>query len=216
MYYQKYQKYKRKYFDIKMQQENNNDGMVGGAKIKQKTPGYYTLDIGEFQQISNKMIVSDPSYKYDPAEHKRGSRLMKLNLVLNKVLPGTWYVALRISNNEKRVNAFLVCTHKSVAKNKSLIFQKAGVIGVDSGQAGIYDLEYYQDESIVPKKFKKNNISDPWYEMNCKTSLTPTYRAGGLPYGAVSMAGFGDGLYTVYVAKKDNNIVCVSIDFNII
>lgn len=205
-YYDKYVKYKTKYNNLIMQSNINSSNIQNPNICK---CNYYQVTIGRFEQISDKMIVSDPSYEYVPEEHEPNSCLMKLNIVVDNVLSGQWVMILLIKKDIKDSNAELLCIHNSVTDSHSSILQipwrKIGGIGVDTGQAGIYDLRNYH-----------NNLryDNEWYEMNSNLTNKPTDYSGVIPYGAVSSSGFGDGMYPVYVATNENSkIVAVKIVF---
>lgn len=198
----KYIKYKKKYLELKQKLKQNGSGNNNNSHDCD-----YIVIIGSFKQESNQIFVSDPSYEYITKEHEKNSKLMKLNLVINNVKPGKWKVILRIKKNEVDRNAELICIHESFfrADLKYQWEKEKHKIGIDSGQAGIYDLKYYRNDG------KKSG--DAWYEMNSQLSSKPTDYAGAISYGAVSSAGFGDGIYSVYVTKNDSKIVGVKIVF---
>ena len=202
---EKYIKYKKKYLDYINYLKQINKQMGGSLK-------YFVVTIGSFIQKSDKMFVSDPSYEFIPEEHEMGSKLMKLNLVIPNVLAGTYDVILRIKTNEREKNAELVCIHQSFLKdNGSMPLYKYpwekqdDEIGVDTGQAGIYDLKYYGEN--------EENGNNDWFEMNTRLTAKPTDYAGAMEHGAVSTAGNGDGIYPVYVIKNDSKIVGIKIVF---
>lgn len=189
------------------------------SSSKKKT-GQYTVKIGDFQQISDKMFVSDPLFDYEPKEHEPNSFLWKLNMVIENVLPGCYQVVLLINKNEKYRNAVLVCMHQSMEDSEKKINQyewkKIGTIGVDSGQAGIYDLKHYRDDSIISDNNDETSkeTSDKWYQMNCDLTIKPTDFAGAISHGAVSRSGHGDGMYDVSIVKNDDDkVVMVKIFF---
>ena len=71
-------------------------------------------------------------------------------------------------------------------------------VGVDSGQAGLFDETHYQDDSVfagMPKSVFDDYSA--WYSHCCDITLSPL-GAGVLPFGAVSRSGFGDGGYAAY------------------
>lgn len=75
-------------------------------------------------------------------------------------------------------------------------------IGVDSGQAGIFDFP----------TFRKNN--EGWYDSMCDlTDGEPGW--GTYNKGVVSRSGFGDGSYDLYISKVDDKIVGMAIDFHV-
>ena len=81
-----------------------------------------------------------------------------------------------------------------------------GEVGVDSGQAGIYDSEYYKNFH------SENSINEQWYDEVCNLTIA---RKFGVKDGecAVSSSGYGDGGYTAYIGKIGNEIVAAKIVF---
>lgn len=142
---------------------------VNNHKNKNIKRKYYICPIGKYQQESDTVIVSDPSYNYIPEEHESNKISFNLNKTI-KVRKGLWIVCLMISVHEKDYNAAIVCLHdEQFGGNYANLSEKIlsnnwiidGSIGVDSGMAGIYDLKYYQNQDIVsqyPIIKRKNNI----------------------------------------------------------
>lgn len=79
-------------------------------------------------------------------------------------------------------------------------------VGVDSGQAGIFDLNYY---------IKNHPISNEWYDKVRKC----TFSKGKLDANTmdnkcfVSSSGYGDGGYDCYTAQVNGKIVAIKIEF---
>ena len=174
---------------------------------------HYYCKISSFKQVSNKMFISDPTYEYVHKEHLPNSRLMKLNLKIDDILPGLWNVYLSIDSREIDHNAELICLHHTQniysEMDKEYNWIKTGDIGVDSDQAGIYDFKYYR---------RKNNGSkydnEVWNTINYNITIKPTDYAGSLTHGAVSSSGFGDGFYNVYkILDQDLKIIGIKIIF---
>lgn len=110
-------------------------------------------------------------------------------------------------------------------------------IGVDSGQAGIYDKEYYEkyhipelDEHWYNKEFDLiycydidgNKYIGPYPKINRKTFEIEWISSGqerrdGIALdkkGVVSFSGFGDGSYDLYARKnKEGQIIGLRINF---
>ena len=75
-------------------------------------------------------------------------------------------------------------------------------IGVDSGQAGVFDSKFFKDDKVakgVERIYTKEAIcvDEPWYSLCCDRTLNDE-GWGVIPYGAVSSSGWGDGGYTAY------------------
>lgn len=92
-------------------------------------------------------------------------------------------------------------------------------IGVDSGQAGFFDIDHFKDESVVSEELKEKikklgfiSPNEQWYGMSCVITLS-TAGWGIIPFGAVSRSGYGDGGYSLYVKKFLDEIVAMKIVF---
>lgn len=162
------------------------------------------MDVKKFEIESGKVIVSDPCYEV-------GTWCMG---VLENVKKGAWLATVEHSYEGrwgKRV-AELIAFHESCTQLDSLTTEKTNiVVGVDSGQAGIFDEKYYRNDTVLPKNFIEENNEyeeDYWYEFCCYSTVIEE-RWDVIPYGVVSCAGFGDGPYSCYVHKNDNQ----EIDF---
>lgn len=170
--------------------------------------------LGEFEIVSGDVIVSDPCYEPDAW----------CTLTLRQVQTGTWRgsVILKKEQDWGVRPAALIASHTSLKgkSQKTLKFQQEDAdIGVDSGQAGIFDL-HNGFRSSLPENYvwgpnpRQNSTSpmadrliadwekmrqqSPWYTMCCET----TNPAGVIPGGAVSESGYGDGSYRCYTAKN--------------
>jgi hypothetical protein len=85
-------------------------------------------------------------------------------------------------------------------------------IGVDSGQAGIFDAGHFRDDSVV-EPVENPLTGEGWYDMSCAVTLGEQ-SWGAIPFGCVSSSGYGDGGYDAFVIRdKDGQIVAVKIEF---
>ena len=167
-------------------------------------------NLGSFEVVSGKLAVSDPCY--DPDVWCRGE--------LENCKIGTWNASIV----EKHMGTWghricrLIAVHEDYIHASSLIREVAGFeVGVDSGQAGIFDASHYQDDSVVPddghKHLFEGEEAEPWYDYCCDITLS-VQSAGVLPFGCVSSSGFGDGGYDCYIWRNsDGQIVRVEIEF---
>ena len=89
-------------------------------------------------------------------------------------------------------------------------------VGVDSGQAGLFDAHHYWDDAVVVDPGTVINGDDPgvlWYMHCCHLTLTKL-AAGVMPYGVVSSSGFGDGSYDCFYGRNsEGKIVRVELEF---
>jgi hypothetical protein len=81
-------------------------------------------------------------------------------------------------------------------------------VGVDSGQAGIFDYEYYA------KYHTDTDVDDEWYEKACDITLSEESAGTIDECGLVSSSGYGDGGYACYTARnRDGYITGIRIEF---
>ena len=78
------------------------------------------------------------------------------------------------------------------------------VAGVDSGQAGIFDIQKYRIPDADATSDSSDTDSD-WYLACC--NITESGEAGVLDGGVVSRTGIGDGAYGVYKAVNEQDQV---------
>jgi len=166
-------------------------------------------NIGYFKIESGNVRVSDPCYERDAW----------CSGVLTDVKKGTWNAYVLVSDEGEwgsRVKQLLV-THELYRDNENWKIANFEV-GVDSGQAGIFDNKYYKDDSVVARftdldRKNKTKIceDEPWFSWCCdKTLGIPG--GGVVPFGAVSSSGFGDGGYVCFFNKnKDGEIDAIKI-----
>ena len=164
---------------------------------------FLKVDLGEFQNISGEMVMSDPCYE-------KGIWCAAL---LKNVMRGTWRVeAIKSDDGEWGVRvAVLRAIHESYSGE---YFDLGPELGVDSGQLGIYDASHYHDDSVFsePSKFGACG-KDEWYGHNCDITLDAP-QAGIIPYGCVSCSGYGDGSYGSYAAYNvAGHIVGIEVVF---
>lgn len=86
------------------------------------------------------------------------------------------------------------------------------IVGVDSGQAGIFDHQIYRvDESVIGET--EFMPEDKWYSSCCDQTLGEL-GAGVINGGVVSSSGFGDGGYEAFIAKNaEGKVIAVQIVF---
>ena len=79
-------------------------------------------------------------------------------------------------------------------------------IGVDSGQCGIFDADYYEEHQSDDDYDDLNS----WYRRVCNL----TYNAGVIDgLGVASESGYGDGGYNLWVAKEGDKVVAMKVKF---
>jgi hypothetical protein len=150
-----------------------------------------------FEITSGVMVCSDPCYKINTW----------CQGIVENVKKGTWLTEVEKIDIENRI-AVLKIEHTNAKKTyrlKELEFDG----GVDSGQFGFFDKDFYRNDEEaknLPKYDFGDNFDkeegDEWYRSCCKITLEKDW--GVLPHGVVSSSGYGDGSYQV-LGKKDEN-----------
>lgn len=180
-------------------------------------------EIGKFQVESGKLRVSDPCYDKDT--WCAGE--------IKNVKNGEWQACVSYSDEGNwgiRV-ATLICVHKDHKLgtwdkhplDDNTWKKQSFEVGVDSGQAGIFDDKYFKDDSVVANltgkdRLYKNEIlcpKEPWYSWCCDRTLAED-SAGVIPFGAVSSSGYGDGCYECYIKEINGEVIGVAVDFGLL
>lgn len=167
-------------------------------------------------KLSKEVMVSDPCYT-DPTwcQHK-----------LKNVLPGEYSVHCKTydAGDWGTRNSMLLAVHQGYEMD-DLRWKMcdSASIGVDSGQAGIFDLPYYRKDSVFENeeseflkgyKVHNNEEGEIWYAHMCDRTLGEQ-GWGQFEHGVVSTSGYGDGSYTLYTASVNREVVGICIDFGV-
>lgn len=124
--------------------------------------------------------------------------------VVTNVMPGEYRCIRRLAKDEIFNTAFRVAQIRVIKigyEAASLKYKRLPItVGVDSGQAGIFNEKYYED----------NQPKEEWYDRICE--LTNDEHFGVIDNeGVVSRTGYGDGSYRAYAAFYDGKIVGIKI-----
>jgi len=154
-----------------------------------------------FEVVSGSIVCSDPCYSLD----------VWCMGVVDNVKKGKWIAEvehLDLGDWGERIS-MLVVSHESVGFS---IFDFDNPLnftaGVDSGQFGFFDKDFYRNDDSA-KDLKKYQFSDDydreegdqWYRA-CADLTLGADSWGVLPNGAVSSSGIGDGSYDVLEQKN--------------
>ena len=158
----------------------------------------------EFAVVSGRITISDPCYE-EISE--------RLNCEI-KAKKGTWKAEVDYNDEYRCKNLIASCLDFNKLDVKRM---KNFGIGVDSGQAGVFDSQHYRDDKVVENCQRIHGEiiceDEPWYSICCDRTLSKD-NAGSIPYGVVSSSGYGDGCYDVmiYYNEKEEAIK-VEIEF---
>ena len=148
--------------------------------------------VGYFNTESGSILVIDPCY----------SRDLQLGLTLKSAKNGRWITFIQKENPNERVSELTAHCLDDVVLDEDYVFENT--MGVDSGQAGIFDLNRYED---AQQDF------DEFYNRCCDKTLSKN-GYGILEEGTVCESGYGDGEYNVLVAKNSKgDIIGIKILF---
>lgn len=92
-------------------------------------------------------------------------------------------------------------------------FEDFGTIGVDSGQAGFFDLKKFneQAETYNNDGFNQDTLHGDFYRNVCELTSDKNDSFGTVDFGAVSESGYGDGGYGLYVRRNDAGMVISAV-----
>jgi hypothetical protein len=158
-----------------------------------------------FNVKSGKIRISDPCYDKDDL----------LGGIIIPAKNGEWVASAEVKNTswDERVISLTAEFNGPFLR----LHREEESISVDSGQAGIFDLNSYKNDSCVKDVERVHNQTicedEPWYSICCDRTLSK-FQWGVIPNGVVSSSGYGDGTYEVsYFVDKDGNAVRIEIDF---
>lgn len=175
--------------------------------------------------LGNSVIVTDPCYDTNTWCQAKVENVLegKYDTCCNVVDTGDW---------GKR-NASLIAIHENYRGEELNWEIFPAEIGVDSGQAGIFDIRdyrkdglemelpttMYDGESFDSDKWKSffskkedDEEGEDFYKKMCKFTLSDE-GWGSYASGVVSRSGFGDGAYVLRVAKDNDKVIGFFIDF---
>ena len=155
---------------------------------------------GNFKIKSNKIIISDPAYKY--SIHKKNIRGYTL-AKSHTVEPGNWigYQHYWKGKHQFGQPNVVVFTNEKYynKKDKSIKYKYGGPISVDSGQIIFIDSNYF------PKNDKKHSI---WHD-----SLDDSINRSIFGYGYITNTAIGDGMFDYIIGIKNKKVVQLIINF---
>lgn len=163
-------------------------------------------------QLGESVMVSDPCYTIPTW----------CQIKVDGVLPGKYYAFVRRLDDRDWGNRIsgLSVVHEDYLNHDLKFRRSTGVVGVDSGQAGIFDLNTYRNDQIAESITggadftlgRADQPGDVWYEKMCRMTLSDS-SWGMYDTGVVTSSGLGDGSYDLYTSKVDKKIVALHIDY---
>lgn len=168
--------------------------------------------LGEFEIESAKILLTDPCYQHEEYSESDASYAEK----------GIWKAdAIQVYDESWGNRITLLYAHHEnhlqAALNQPGWETLEYGTGVDSGQAGFFDLKYFNDANQI-KEALENPLTGKnlWYDYCCHKTLDTDIGAGTIPFGVVSSSGLGDGYYPAYGQKDGDSFIALAIDFQVI
>lgn len=162
-----------------------------------------------FEITSGTIVASDPCYEIPTW----------CQGILEKVKKGTWEAHIEKSDEGSWGDRIAVLRINHISHSNMSYDMKPIEMdgGVDSGQFGFFDKDFYRNDEKA-KDLPKEQFSpdwdckegDSWYRYCCKLTLGEE-SWGVLPQGAVSSSGYGDGSYPVF-GERDSNGELIAIE----
>lgn len=86
-------------------------------------------------------------------------------------------------------------------------------VGVDSGQAGFFDLEPFAAQSATESEggYQQDMEHGKFYRSICEQTGDDSDGFAIVPFGAASSSGYGDGGYNLYVLRDKDGLVIEAI-----
>jgi len=154
--------------------------------------------VGKFIIDSGRAIVSDPCY--EPGTWCSG--------VIKNVQFGEWVGYTEIINADfwgARVTRLVALHSEYLDVPFNWKLEETIDVGVDSGQAGIFDAVHY--ENVQDRDSWREQIAHKIFSSSNKGQASCTSR------GITSSSGFGDGGYPCHTIIVDGKVVGILIDF---
>jgi len=158
-----------------------------------------------FQVTSGALRVTDPCYEMDVwcAE------------TIENVCNGTWFA--NVGYDQRGNVAYLAIRHESAAvidNTSASGWQSADQedvsIGVDSGQAGFFDLAPYKAQADTKGDASQDAAHTAFYNRVCEiTNAKKPF--GVIEFGAVSRSGYGDGDYRLFMRRDAEGSLIVAM-----
>lgn len=185
--------------------------MSGSFEVKTLDRIDKEIYLGSYNQISNQIILTDPVFDYKP-----GSTSFFGGSFVTEIIPGplhcyiirTKFTFQKIQDKSiynKTENTCLIVIHDNYKKIKpEWVFSTN--VPVDTGTAGIFDLQYYQmNESGT-------ELSEEWTDKVIQSIYSNRNEASILKHGVIFNINGGDGIYNGYTASSKGKVYALCID----
>lgn len=155
--------------------------------------------LGQFEVTGDKLMVTDPCYR-------RGTWRQG---IIDNVLQGMWSGFVKYEDNDEGGTVSeILAQHPSYTPGDGRWVSATFEVGVDSGQAGIFDEARYPVGEIGSITNRNS-----FYGSACEATSHPE-KGGTIKEGVVSCSGYGDGGYVCeFHVNKAGKVDAVCVDF---
>jgi hypothetical protein len=166
------------------------------------------LDIGKFNVKSGQIVIGDPYH----------SHLVDAKLNILDVKKGRWNCRIIISTDDSIAD--LIILHKDLnfkLDESEFYWEDTDLkIEIDSGMAGIFDVESFLNEDIILEKHSADilSVNDNKWLNYCDYKSTTSPFASSIPNGVISQVCSNMDFYNVYVITDSSlKIVGIKVKF---
>lgn len=147
--------------------------------------------------VGSRVYLTDPCY--EPGTWCQSVETVK---------PGRWNCQVLYTKDDTYVRKLIV-RHENHARTKMSLSPEIYDLGVDSGQFGVCDAEYYETSNADEKSARD------FYAEVCSLTLSDSLPSSGTiaDKGVFCSSGYGDGCYAARIAKSREQIVGFEIEF---
>ena len=162
----------------------------------------HRADNKTFEITSGILVASDPCYEIPTW----------CQGIIENVKKGTWLAEIETSDEGAWGERIARLRVEHINANRTYQMEQINMDGgVDSGQFGFFDKDFYRNDEAAKNlskynfggDFDRDGEGEEWYCACCKLTLSDE-SWGVLPQGVVSSSGFGDGSYPVFGEKDEN------------
>lgn len=158
-----------------------------------------TIELGVIE-LGSKVIVTDPCYGFGGVEliHTKKGKYHCFAYEINESGWGNRIAALRVVHEDFVNKCFNIDYDNEIA-----------VSGVDSGQCGFFDYDYYKKHH--GQYIVDDEMDEDWYHKVCNITCNNPC-AGTIDNKAVvSESGYGDGCYAAFGAYDGEELIAMEL-----
>lgn len=168
-----------------------------------------TTGLGNFEVTSGKVVIGDPCYGHRKTEED----WLKENLLFIEAKNGVWKATMKSGERSINYRVYEILTYTGEL-DESLPWLEIGMIDVDSGQAGVFDYAYFQNDNDLEYDHELSNFDNfsKFYQNCCAKSINHPH-GGVVKHGVNTSTGFGDGGYDMLGQFKDGKLVAIKAEY---